>query len=110
MFLYQFIFFWLLLVIWLILALATMVLLIFGPFLRRNFFKEKLGHLLLRSLLVLGLGFHHLKMPGILRLQINFMPQKPTYRARYAALQDRFALCGPVFANRHSRITQAKLA
>ena len=52
MFLYQFIFFWLLLVIWLILALATMVLLIFGPFLRRNFFK---GHLLLRSLLVLGL-------------------------------------------------------
>ena len=55
MFLYQFIFFWLLLVIWLILALATMVLLIFGPFLRRNFFKEKLGYLLLRSLLVLGL-------------------------------------------------------
>ena len=55
MFLYQFMFFWLLLVIWLILALATMVLLIFGPFLRRNFFKEKLGHLLLRSLLVLGL-------------------------------------------------------
>ena len=51
MFLYQFIFFWLLLVIWLILALATMVLLIFVLFLRRNFFKEKLGHLLLRSLL-----------------------------------------------------------
>ena len=46
MFLYQFIFFWLLLVIWLILALAAIVLLIFGLFLRRNFFKEKLGHLL----------------------------------------------------------------
>ena len=44
MFLYQF-----------ILALAATVLLIFGLFLRRNFFKEKLGHLLLRSLLVLGL-------------------------------------------------------
>jgi hypothetical protein len=55
MFLYQFIFFWLLLVIWLILALATTVLLIFGFFLRRNFFKEKLRQLLLRSLLVLGL-------------------------------------------------------
>ena len=55
MFLYQFIFFWLLLVIWLILALAATVLLIFGLFLRRNFFKEKLGRLLLRSLLVLGL-------------------------------------------------------
>ena len=55
MFLYQFILFWLLLVIWLILALAAIVLLIFGRFLRRNFFKEKLGHLLLRCLLVLGL-------------------------------------------------------
>ena len=55
MFLYQFIFFWLLLVIWLILALAAIVLLIFGLFLRRNFFKEKLEHLLLRNLLVLGL-------------------------------------------------------
>jgi len=55
MFLYQFIFFGLLLMIWLILALAAMVLLIFGLFLRRNFFEEKLGHLLLRSLLVLGL-------------------------------------------------------
>ena len=32
MFLYQFIFFWLLLVIWLILALAAIVLLIFGLF------------------------------------------------------------------------------
>ena len=51
MFLYQFIFFWLLLVIWLILAFAATVLMIFGLFLRRNFFKEKLGHLLLRSLL-----------------------------------------------------------
>ena len=55
MFLYQFIFFWLLLVIWLILAFAATVLLIFSFFLRRNFFKEKLGRLLLRSLLVLGL-------------------------------------------------------
>ena len=55
MFLYQFIFFWLLLVMWLILALAAIVLLIFGLFLRHNFFKDKLGHLLLRSLLVLGL-------------------------------------------------------
>ena len=55
MFLYQFIFFWLLLMIWLILAFAATVLLIFGLFLRRNFFKEKLGRLLLRSLLVLGL-------------------------------------------------------
>lgn len=41
MFLYQFIFFWLLLVIWLILALAAIVLLIFGLFLRRNFFKRE---------------------------------------------------------------------
>lgn len=55
MFLYQFFFFGLLFVIWLILALAATVLLIFGLFLRRNFFKEKLGHLLMRSLLVLGL-------------------------------------------------------
>lgn len=55
MFLYQFIFFWLLLVIWLILAFAATVLLIFSFFLRSNFFKEKLGQLLLRSLLVLGL-------------------------------------------------------
>ncbi|MBX9097082.1 hypothetical protein [Streptococcus gordonii] len=54
MFLYQFFFFGLLFVIWLILALAATVLLIFSLFLRRNFFKEKLGHLLLRSLLVLG--------------------------------------------------------
>ncbi len=54
MFLYQFFFFGLLFVMWLILALAAIVLLIFGLFLRRNFFKEKLGHLLLRSLLVLG--------------------------------------------------------
>lgn len=55
MFLYQFFFFVLPLVMWLILALAATVLLIFGLFLRCNFFKEKLGHLLLRSLLVLGL-------------------------------------------------------
>lgn len=58
MFLYQFFFFgffWLLLVIWLILALAAAVLLIFGLFLRRNFFKEKLGRILLSSLVVLGL-------------------------------------------------------
>ena len=38
MFLYQFILFWLLFVIWLILALAAIVLQIFGLFLRRNFF------------------------------------------------------------------------
>lgn len=55
MFLYQFFFFVLPLVMWLILALAAIVLLIFGLFLRRNFFKEKLGRILLSSLVVLGL-------------------------------------------------------
>lgn len=55
MFLYQFFFFVLPLVMWLILALAAIVLLIFGLFIRRNFFKEKLGRILLSSLVVLGL-------------------------------------------------------
>ena len=55
MFLYQFFFFVLPLVMWLILALAAIVLLVFGLFLRRNFFKEKLGRILLSSLVVLGL-------------------------------------------------------
>lgn len=55
MFLYQFFFFVLPLVMWLILALAAIILLIFGLFLRRNFFKEKLGRILLSSLVVLGL-------------------------------------------------------